>query len=114
MSSTKDPYRKTGAQVTSTPEVPLALPEPASDVLRVCPDAGAVAAWKASHVVLEPSEIVNNCPFCACTVAPFLKVWDAEKMRTFDPDVMLTVPAPATRSRIVFAAMVCSPSLLTR
>src|SRR5439155_14492703 len=87
------------------------LPEPGSDVVNVPPDAVAVAAWKASQVVPEPSQIVNSCPFCACTVAPFLKLWDAEKVRMFDPDVMLTVPAPATRSRIVLAAMVCSPYL---
>jgi len=85
-----------------------------SEVSNDFPDTVDAADCMAVHDVPEPTSIVNNCGVpdgSTTTVAPSLKDWADEKVRAFDPAVVLTVPDPETRLLSVceFAMVLVAP-----
>jgi hypothetical protein len=67
----------------------------------------------ATQVVPAPVSIVKYCGVplgSTIIVVPSLKDWAAEKVRTLEPDVLLTVPDPDIRFRTLDAGIAPSPA----
>ena len=72
----------------------------------VCP--GALEREHDEAGAQQPESMVKYCgePLGSTTIAvPSLKDWAAEKVKTFDPDVVLTVPDPVIKLRALVAAI---------
>jgi hypothetical protein len=106
---------KWAALGTITPSVPRLREFTVFEHLKLLPETVEGEFCMVTQVVPAPVSMVKYCGVplgSTMIVVPSLKDWAAEKVRTFVPEVVLTVPDPVMRFRTLDAGI--APALPVR